>query len=95
VIRWFRRPRDLSCQQVAEVLQHYLDAEVEDGTAHKVSVHLGDCQHCGIEYEVYQEIKQTLLRRSRPAVDPDVLQALHRFCDDLTHREPPPAEQRG
>jgi anti-sigma factor RsiW len=89
MIRWFRRPRDLSCQQVAVLLQHYLDREVEDGTAQRVSVHLGGCEHCGIEYEVYQEIKQTLVRRTQPPVNPSVLVALRRFCDDLARREDP------
>jgi anti-sigma factor RsiW len=95
MIRWFRRPRDLSCQEVAELLQTYLDAEVEDGTAQRVSVHLGDCQHCGVEYQVYEEIKRTLVQRARTPVDPSVLQALRRFCDDLSRQDPPAAERPG
>jgi anti-sigma factor RsiW len=85
VIRWFRRPKDMTCEQVAQLLQHYLDHEVEDGTASQVSLHLGGCEHCGIEYTVYQDIRETLVRRVRLPVDPSVMDTLHRFCDDLTH----------
>lgn len=92
-MRWFRRPRDLSCQQVAELLQTVLDAEVPDGTAQQVQVHLGDCQHCGIEYELYEDIKRTLVRRCGTSVDPAVLQGLRQFCDDLSRQGPSPADR--
>jgi anti-sigma factor (TIGR02949 family) len=93
MIRWFRRPNDLSCQDVAQLLQHYLDAEVEDGTASQVSVHLGGCEHCGVEYEVYQQIKVALVERAQAPVDPAVLGALRQFCDDLVGHDEPPTDR--
>lgn len=85
MIRWFPRPKDMTCEQVADLLQTYLDQEVDGAPASKVSVHLGDCRQCGIEYTVYQDIKETLVRRTQAPVDPAVMSTLRRFCDDLTH----------
>ena len=73
------------------MLQTYLDAEVENGTATKVSLHLGDCRTCGVEYSTYRQIKETLVRRGQPAVDPTVMDALRRFCDDLSQGRVPDA----
>jgi anti-sigma factor RsiW len=73
----------MSCRQVAEVIQRYLDNEIDDGTARRVTVHLERCDRCRIELRVYREIKDRLGRRATAAVDPAVLVALRRFCDQL------------
>jgi predicted anti-sigma-YlaC factor YlaD len=79
----------MTCEEVVQMLQNYLDAEVENGTATKVSLHLGDCRTCGVEYSTYRDIKETLVRRAQPAVDPLVMDTLRRFCQDLSQGRVP------
>ncbi len=57
--RIFRR--GLSCDQVAEVLQQYLDEELEASQVPKVLKHLETCKDCGLEAEVYTRIKTSLV----------------------------------
>lgn len=80
VLKRFRR--GLSCEHVMEVLQAYLDGEVDDQTARKVSHHLTDCADCDNESTVYHSIKVSLAARRLP-VDPTVMEALRRFGNDL------------
>lgn len=79
-----RRP--MSCRQVAEVLQRYLDAEVDDLTARRIARHLEECRRCGMELAVYQEIKASL-SRSDQGVDEDALERLRRFGERLAHSD--------
>ncbi|CAN5768844.1 hypothetical protein BH24ACT4_BH24ACT4_12550 [soil metagenome] len=57
------RPERLSCHQVAEVLQTYLDAELDEATVRKVAAHLDECRRCGLEAETYEALKLSLRRR--------------------------------
>ena len=68
---WWRRSRrvaagPLSCAEVAEVMQQYLDDESDDVTAGRVAAHLDDCERCGVEPDVYRDIKAALARRPAP-----------------------------
>ena len=65
--RIFRR--GLSCDQVAEVLQQYLDKELEASQIPKVLKHLETCKDCGLEAEVYTKIKTSLIAHQQA---PDV-----------------------
>lgn len=56
----------LSCAEVADLLQQYLDDESDAVTAGRVSAHLEDCRRCGMEAEVYRDIKASLARRRQP-----------------------------
>ena len=89
MIRWFRRPQGMTCEEVVQVLQRYVDAEVDSGDGTKVSLHLGDCRTCGVEYTTYRQIKETLVRRAQPAVEPAVIDGLRRFCDELARSQDP------
>jgi len=51
----------MSCEQVAAVLQQYLDQELEAGQVPKVLAHLEACRDCGLEAAMYQRIKDSLL----------------------------------
>ncbi|MDP8961267.1 MAG: zf-HC2 domain-containing protein [Actinomycetota bacterium] len=88
-LRRHRRHADeLDCREVARVLQAYLDAELDQHTARKVSRHLEDCRRCGLEASTYRELKQRLADMRRP-VDPEVVERLRMFVDELIeHREP-------
>lgn len=80
LLKMFRRGR--SCEEILEVLQSYLDGEIDAETARSVAVHLHDCTECDRESQLYQIIKASLAARRRP-VDPEVLDALRRFGDQL------------
>lgn len=80
---FLRRNRpEVDCREVGKVLQSYLDDDVEDDFAAKISAHLEACKHCGLEVETYRRIKASLAARM-PAVDPAALERLRRFGDEL------------
>lgn len=83
-----RGPVPLSCHEVAERLQAYLDGEVDETTAHLVASHLEDCRMCGLEAETYERIKAALAAE-RPEVPPDSLARLREFGDRLARGEVP------
>jgi anti-sigma factor (TIGR02949 family) len=74
--------RGPSCEEILEVLQSYLDGETDEETAKQVAVHLGECTECDRESQLYRRIKSSLISRRRP-VDPEILNALHEFGDEL------------
>ncbi|MEZ5379105.1 MAG: zf-HC2 domain-containing protein [Acidimicrobiales bacterium] len=79
MIKLFRRKQSgPTCGEVMEVLQSYLDGEVEAEQARAVAAHLEACAHCGPEAEVYRQIKVSLRHRAAP-VDPAVLAGLEAF----------------
>ncbi len=88
-LHWRRGPEDeLDCREVARVLQTYLDSELDELTARKVSHHLEDCRRCGLEASTYRELKQRLSIMRRP-VDPEVVDRLRDFVDKLTEHAQP------
>ncbi|MDW3218164.1 MAG: zf-HC2 domain-containing protein [Acidimicrobiales bacterium] len=81
---FFRRNKpEVDCHEVGRVLQSYLDGDVEDDFAAKISAHLEACRDCGLEVETYRQIKTALASRL-PEVDPAVIDRLRRFGNDLT-----------
>jgi anti-sigma factor RsiW len=74
--------RMMSCRRVGELLQAYLDGEVDDITARRIAHHLEDCRRCGMELSVYTEIK-TSLRRRGGDVDRAALDRLRSFGERL------------
>ncbi|MDP8928281.1 MAG: zf-HC2 domain-containing protein [Actinomycetota bacterium] len=86
---WHRRHADsLDCRQVARVLQAYLDRELDQHTARKVSHHLEDCRRCGLEASTYRDLKQRLSDLGRP-VDAEVVERLRIFVDKLSEHSDP------
>lgn len=49
-----------SCRQVRRLLQSFLDGELDDDGARRVSAHLDDCRRCGLEAETFRAIKDAL-----------------------------------
>ncbi len=74
--------RMISCRRVGEVLQAYLDGEVDQITTNRVAHHLEDCRRCGMELGVYREIKASLARGG-PELDHDALERLRAFSEQL------------
>ncbi len=81
-----RKKGGLSCEEVMEVLQSYLDGETDAETTRKVIEHNADCANCELESKVYQDIKSSLARRTEP-VDPTVMATLQNFSDRLVSGE--------
>ncbi|MBW3669188.1 MAG: zf-HC2 domain-containing protein [Actinobacteria bacterium] len=81
---WIRR-REATCAEVAQVLQRYLDGQVDDLTARRVRRHLDHCRRCGLELETYQAIKVALARRGE-RVDPEAVERLRAFGERLAER---------
>ena len=72
----FRRPGGLSCAQVQELVQSYLDDELDRTKADKLREHLHRCERCGVETDVYRRIKASL---AAPA-PPESVDRLRRFA---------------
>ena len=84
-----RRPdRPMSCRQVGRLLQRYLDSDLDEVTARRITRHLEDCRRCGLEAAVYTEIKSTLAQRG--AVLPAAILARLRDFGEQLAREGPP-----
>ena len=80
--------RMMTCRRVGEVLQAYLDLEVDNLTTRRIAHHLEHCRRCGMELAVYQEIKATLARHGG-GVDDDALGRLRSFGERLAGEAEP------
>lgn len=86
----FRRDTDpLTCDEVGELLQHYLDDHVDAELAGRIEAHLDDCRRCGLEAQIYRDIKQSLAAR-RPAVPRQSLERLRAFGESLANNSQEP-----
>ena len=74
--------RMMTCRRVGETLQAYLDGEVDDLSAQRIAHHLEDCRRCGMELDVYTEIKASL-QRAGGDVDGEALDRLRSFGQQL------------
>ena len=85
--RLFDRFRSgLSCEEVMEVLQSYLDGEVDAETARRVAEHLHVCDQCDSESDLFRRIKISLAAAAAP-VDAEILFNLQAFSDRLMDGE--------
>ncbi len=78
----------ISCRQVGQDLQSFLDGESTEITAEALAAHLEACKDCGLEAEVYQKIKDALARRA-PELADDSLARLHSFGKQLAESGDP------
>ena len=83
-----RRPE---CHRVRQVLQSYLDGELDASDATMVAAHLQHCDRCGIEASLYQQVKESLGRLHQPP-DPDAVERLRRFAAEVPDQAPGPAD---
>lgn len=82
-------PGGMSCHQVGEVLQHYLDGHIDEDRALRIEAHLDECRRCGMEADTYRRIKSTLATR-RPEVPAESLDRLREFGERLASGDEPP-----
>jgi anti-sigma factor RsiW len=78
----------MDCQQVGELLQHYLDDELDETRVARIVEHLDDCRRCGLEVEAYEQIKSSLASR-RAEVPADSVERLREFGRRLARGEEP------
>jgi anti-sigma factor RsiW len=76
-----RRQTMLSCEEVAAVLQSYVDGETDDVTTARVRRHLADCRRCGMEEATFLALKASIARRS--PLDDGALTRVRAFAEDL------------
>ncbi|MGD9798173.1 MAG: anti-sigma factor [Microbacteriaceae bacterium] len=79
---WRRNDDEATCAEVAGILQHFLDGQVDDMTAQRVRRHLEACRRCGLEAQTYTAIKDALARH-RPAPDDEAVERLRAFGEEL------------
>lgn len=84
-----RTPGGMTCHQVGELLQHYLDGELDDADrSARIHEHLEECRRCGMEAETYERIKSTIAAE-RPAIPADSIERLRAFGERLARGEEP------
>lgn len=91
---WNETTSRASCMRTMRILQTYLDGGLDDLTARRVAAHLEECRRCGLESSVYREIKAALRANNRP-VDPQALDRLRRFGEQLTGNDQPSSGDHG
>jgi anti-sigma factor RsiW len=79
---WNAATSRMRCMATMRVLQTYLDGALDDVAARRVAEHLEDCRRCGLEAEVYQEIKTALGEHDQP-LDPRAVERLRHFGEQL------------
>ncbi len=73
----------MNCREVGLRLQTYLDDELDPERMALIRGHLEACRDCGLEYEVYAQIKSDIARwRHDP--DPTVIDRLRNFARDVS-----------
>ncbi|GGZ97518.1 anti-sigma factor family protein [Streptomyces echinoruber] len=80
----------MSCARSSRALQAYLDGEVDEATARRVTSHLNGCRDCGLEADLYREIKSALARQQQP--DPRAVERLYTFAESLLHTGSDPGD---
>jgi len=76
--RWLRP----ECHRTRQVLQSWLDGELGKDDAARVAAHLQLCERCGIEADLYRQVKDTLASLRVPP-DPTVVARLDRFVQAI------------
>ncbi|MDX2379765.1 MAG: anti-sigma factor [Acidimicrobiia bacterium] len=83
-------PGGISCHQVGEILQQYLDGHIDAERASRIEEHLEACRRCGMEAETYEQIKVTLANQ-RSDVPAESVDRLREFGERLASGEEPTA----
>lgn len=77
----FGTPSTASCRHVQRTVQSYLDNELSEHDAQRVSAHLRTCKRCGLDASAYRSIKKALHKRAD--VDPQALGRLRDLGESL------------
>lgn len=91
---WDAAASRMRCMSTMHVLQRYLDGALDEDGARRVAGHLEECRRCGLEAEIYQEIKAALAGRMR-IVDRGAIERLGRFAAQLAQGSASPPGGHG
>lgn len=75
-----RRKAGISCARVQDLVQAYLDDELEGPDRDRLAAHLDRCRPCGVEAATYERIKASLAA----PVPPEVVERLSRFAVSIS-----------
>ncbi len=78
--------RDPECHRVASILQSFLDGELPQTEVRVVAEHLRHCRRCGIDEDVYQQVKRSLQELAVPP-DTAAIRRLRSFAHSLSSEE--------
>ena len=81
---WRKKDTAVTCREVGQALQTYLDGQLQDADAALVAAHLDDCRQCGLESAAYERIKAALAQPMPEGADPEAIERLRQFGRDLT-----------
>jgi hypothetical protein len=82
-----RRKAGISCARVQDLVQSYLDGELETGPERdRLIAHLDLCRPCGVEADTYERIKESL---GAPA-PADAVERLKRFAATIPDEQDVP-----
>lgn len=90
ILTWIRRRRmamQMSCGEVAAVLQQYLDGELDDATAPLVEAHLELCRKCGLEASIIADVKEALAAQGE--LPDESVRRLREFGERIAHGDVP------
>ena len=82
-LRGRRAAKQLSCHEVAELVQQFLDGELDETRTPLVEAHLDACRRCGIEASIYRDVITALAHRTDPS--PESVRRLHEFGERVAH----------
>lgn len=82
----------MSCLEAARLIDGYIDGEIDEATCAKIVYHLEICRECGMEAELYMQIK-IAVGRHRTSVSAESLAKLREYARGLVgeatdHRPP-------
>lgn len=86
-IRRRRMAMRMSCSEVGEVLQQYLDDELDATRSPRVEAHLELCRRCGLEASIYTDVKDALARQGD--LPEDSIRRLRHFGERVAAGEIP------
>lgn len=84
MIMRLRRKAGISCARVQDLVQTYLDGELEGPDRERLAAHLDRCRPCGVEAATYERIKTSL---AAPA-PVETVERLERFAASITDESP-------
>jgi anti-sigma factor RsiW len=77
-------PKINTCREVGLRIQSYLDDELDSERMAQISAHLDMCVDCGVEADVFRQIKADLASQA-PATDDAALERLRQFSENIAN----------
>lgn len=72
-----------SCAKAMKLMQPLMDGELTGPDRDRVVEHLRHCVDCGLKYETYLEIKQSVQRQGAVRLDSATVAELNEFARNL------------